>query len=470
MTDPVQLPSVEYGERVPSSAIAHVALVVESLVVAWVLVSHVPGLTTSAGEMPLWQSVAIIVSLAIASLPVAAAVVRRTTAPLPNSVTLWLIVGVGAGLWIVALGLHATEYPPLALIRVVVAMALFCPLLLLPALVLGNRRKALFLLWMFIGTYGLCEVVVGTIVQDRAWRIMVVEDGPYARTVEDGRRFYVSPGARWSHIYSSDPEGYFGDDHRIDYVANEYGFRGPSVRSDKPEGVFRVLAMGDSFTLGEGVREEDTWPRVLETVLRERADREAIEVINAGVSAYDTTQELEQYRRLGRRFDPDVVILAMVWNDAHVGDPGAFTDAFPLSTATLAQYLPMTDRIVRAIAGVFGYTGVETRPEAWAASFDALESLAEEVDTDGGRFVVAIYPSVRHLENESLKRVYEMQASQCQVSGIPIINTYPLFASRSDERWYVHAVDNHPNAAAHRLFAEAIADRVLRMLSVDGSK
>jgi hypothetical protein len=53
----------------------------------------------------------------------------------------------------------------------------------------------------------------------------------------------------------------------VTFAINQQGLRGPEVSQAKPPGTFRVLGLGDSFTFGTGVREQDTFLRRLEVDL-----------------------------------------------------------------------------------------------------------------------------------------------------------------------------------------------------------
>ncbi len=440
-------------------------LIFEALACVWVLNQHVPGLLVAPLPMPLWQRVALFVALIIAVLPIAIGLAARRTAERLVRLYLVLAAAVGIVLWAVLLAVHPLEAPPFAIPRIWVSLALLVPGFVIPALLLRERderdpqavsrgRRALYVWWLLVGTFSLGEAIGGEFVRLKEWRLMSVESERYAIFVDDPRRFRIAPHAHWMHHYSSDPGGYFGPRLTIEYRANSRGIRERELPIPKPPDVFRIVALGDSFTLGEGVRVEDTWPRQLEGVLRRYYPGRVLEVINAGVNAYDIRQELEHYRRNMREYEPDMVILAMVWNDARPGDAARFGAGVLGSTAALAQYLPVGDRVLRALAAALGQTGVPSQARDWQDAFDALVELKAETAASGIPLIVAIYPSVRHLGNQQLWALYELQENFCREHDLRVFNAAPLFKSQPARRWHVHPADNHPNAEAHRLFAE----------------
>lgn len=72
---------------------------------------------------------------------------------------------------------------------------------------------------------------------------------------------------------------------------------------DKPPGVRRIVAVGDSFTFGEEEEDEYTWPAVLQDALS------GWEVINLAVHGYGTDQQLLVLQDEGVRYHPDVVLV-----------------------------------------------------------------------------------------------------------------------------------------------------------------
>ena len=97
---------------------------------------------------------------------------------------------------------------------------------------------------------------------------------------------------------------------------NSLGLRGKEVSRQKPEGVKRVLVVGDSYVFGLGVDEEHTFTTHLERLLNDRfPDDAGYEVVNMGVTGYSTDQEYILFQELGMKLSPDLVILVTCDND-----------------------------------------------------------------------------------------------------------------------------------------------------------
>lgn len=88
---------------------------------------------------------------------------------------------------------------------------------------------------------------------------------------------------------------------------NQEGFRDIDHRKEKPQGVTRVLVIGDSFIEAMQVPLEATVARQLQSMLDPTGER--VEVISMGISGFGTAGELLLYERFGRAYRPDIVIL-----------------------------------------------------------------------------------------------------------------------------------------------------------------
>lgn len=99
-----------------------------------------------------------------------------------------------------------------------------------------------------------------------------------------------------------------------EFVTNSQGFRNDEdYPYDKPQGVLRVLSLGDSHTQGYEVRQDQTYSAVLERYLGKHGV--PAQVINTGVSGFSTAEELVLLENELIRYAPDYVVLGFFAND-----------------------------------------------------------------------------------------------------------------------------------------------------------
>jgi hypothetical protein len=93
---------------------------------------------------------------------------------------------------------------------------------------------------------------------------------------------------------------------------NSLGYRDVEHTKAKPEGVFRIAVLGDSFTEARQVALAQTFWKRLETKLNATSelDGRRVEAMSFGVGGYGTTQELLTLKSDVLDFLPDLVILA----------------------------------------------------------------------------------------------------------------------------------------------------------------
>lgn len=97
---------------------------------------------------------------------------------------------------------------------------------------------------------------------------------------------------------------------------NSRGYRGPEIAVPKPEGAFRIVALGGSTTYGELLDDwRDAYPARLEQMLHDEYGYEQVEVINAGVPYYTTWDTLVNFEFRVLDLQPDLVIVYHAVND-----------------------------------------------------------------------------------------------------------------------------------------------------------
>lgn len=80
---------------------------------------------------------------------------------------------------------------------------------------------------------------------------------------------------------------------------------------EKPENVFRIITLGDSFTFGIYVNTYENWSELLEDALNSSIDicpGKKFEVINLGVSGYDVPYIVKRFKLKGVKYNPDLIV------------------------------------------------------------------------------------------------------------------------------------------------------------------
>lgn len=96
----------------------------------------------------------------------------------------------------------------------------------------------------------------------------------------------------------------------IRYRINEDGLRADRrYTRPKPDGIRRIVLLGDSVLFGLGVAVEDTLAAKVEQALPNT------DVINAGVGGYSTYSERVWLEHIGLTYDPDVIVVVFCPND-----------------------------------------------------------------------------------------------------------------------------------------------------------
>ncbi|MTH97079.1 GDSL-type esterase/lipase family protein [Roseibium sp. RKSG952] len=107
----------------------------------------------------------------------------------------------------------------------------------------------------------------------------------------------------------------------VEYIVDERGFRNASLdsRPSSEATATKVLLVGDSFVFGAANHFDDIWPELLAN--RFKQEGLDVEVINAGVPGFDTSQQVLYLERLFETYQPDIVLLTFLPNDLFANRP-----------------------------------------------------------------------------------------------------------------------------------------------------
>jgi len=285
---------------------------------------------------------------------------------------------------------------------------------------------------------------------------------------------FAEPGGGW---YAAGPQ-------RLEFLArhvhrNADGFRDREFRHDATPGLRRILAVGDSFTFGDGVaRVEDTWPRVLEHDLREAGV--ACEVYNVGVPGADTEYERDLLRSFGYALHPTDVVVGFVLNDVEPPDAARRT----VHREVFLPLLPiggLDDRLTRvsyayswlrarknAVYGRFGWSrsytdylhGLYDDARTWDRFADQARALVAEARAHGARVTVVLFPFFGDMPGYTFDAQHARVADLFRRAGADVVDLLDRYRAFDVSTLQVSPQDAHPNEAGHRLAAAWIAERL----------
>jgi len=232
----------------------------------------------------------------------------------------------------------------------------------------SRRTKVAVLIVTLVALEGLLRLVAGN-----------MQVAPYAFHLDDGRCVGLQPNQALTYtgwLWRIDP---------VTHDTNSFGFRGPDRPPEKPDGVFRIAALGDSFIYGQGVESADSLPSQLERRLK--TTRPKVEVLNFGVPGYGVDEYMSQYRYFIKRWSPDLLLLFLHDSDLDDGMCARIPpDAKGADDGQLSSYVLRAAFMIVKIAGNIAGRVVSDSEradniEGFTAQMTALRSEAEAAGT-----------------------------------------------------------------------------------------
>ena len=329
------------------------------------------------------------------------------------------------------------------------------------------------------------------------------------------------PELGWRHIPKA--KGLLAKpEFEVEYSINSDGLRDRDYARNKAHGSRRVLLFGDSFAEGWGVDLSETVGKQLERLLRAASPDVIFEVINFGMAGYGTDQELLFFDRLGRHYDPDLVILLFYPNDLlnNSSKMGIGTERGPKPYFTLgangqlvlkgvpvrksgfgsresasgwdkvAKYLNENwhlyvlirklraptaprDQIQAFYESLYGEDSSRGSEKMWRLTARLLHNFRMRVGRAGADMLVVYVPSIIQIQDEDWKAKRELHslvgsfdlrkpnrliAAVAERYRISLLDLYPAFQKSATALYYE---ESHWTPEGHRLAARAIGDFLL---------
>ncbi len=306
---------------------------------------------------------------------------------------------------------------------------------------------------------------------------LVVEPHPlYMEHKDDPGLVYkyygYRPGSVWATEYPSNPRSTFDDKNRIYYKINSDGYRdyefGP--KSDK---VFRITAIGDSFTIGEGVYASQSFPKVVEKSLR--AKGAGVEVFNLGVNGHGIRDEWVTLDTALPRYRPDLVLWAYVLNDISHADIDLWTLRKRGSMKKGANTPSKLYNYIKKRLQRRSYSGdyfdfinqLYQDPTMWGELEKLFKEAVLKIRKNNADIVVILFPDLNGYNKDGYRfePVHEKLRAIFEANGVSYIDMTKSYQEYGPLKLRVHAVDAHPNEIAHQIAAEALASEIASRLA-----
>lgn len=268
----------------------------------------------------------------------------------------------------------------------------------------------------------------------------------------------------------------------VPFRTNEIGFRDRPV-FEKVPGVFRILCLGDSVTFGTGVTNEQTYPNVLEGIIQQAAPPGMIvDVINAGISAYNIRNIRGLLEHYINYLKPDVVVYAFVENDLDdsvSAGPGGWLVAYDPTKSSdepfilddfpavwlMRQEATQEKGIFSKIASFFDNRFevasdtpppllIGSHPETnrrWGFFENELRQMKSLCQTADAPLLAYSFGMRNHSEP-----VFVRVGSVCQRVGVPHATTLPIFDKKTYMKKHSLGYDSHCNPEGHRQMAQRL--------------
>ena len=278
---------------------------------------------------------------------------------------------------------------------------------------------------------------------------------------------------------------------------NSDGIRSPRETSEIRDGDFNIIFLGDSFVHGFILQYKLAPPKQLEEIAREHFKTDRINVWNFG---WTTSSPILQYRLLkdlGKKYQPDLVILAVDMSDykddyfyRHMiaGDGVyAYVKKYPRTFYVLKQFLTYVDGWTGWHKKVFGYTGKggyfaatqalqETRPQ-FDELYDSLNQVYDYCQNELHVPLVVVIPP-RHWQYTAKESPHSWENGSFEAMGPYALENYRYFDEKRPVTPYplisllndfknstvfptTFDKDSHWNQHGAKLAADAIFNHVL---------
>lgn len=254
---------------------------------------------------------------------------------------------------------------------------------------------------------------------------------------------------------------------------NSDGYRDKEFAKDKRPGVVRIACVGDSFTMGWGVRDpSDAFPQRIGASLEAHFPGR-FEVRNYGIPGFTTGHELELIGKLAREGDIDRVILGYCLNDPD--------DLLPPDRWFIRENVPRPTWIKTTRSFVLdflwfrlklsddphvrGYFDWEKEAyddrKIFRAQCDRFAQIAQVCRAASMQLDVVVFPMFSDWgDSYRYESCHDKLAAAWTALGVNDLDLREAYRGVPKDALVVNRFDGHPNARAQEIAAWTILDRL----------
>jgi lysophospholipase L1-like esterase len=255
--------------------------------------------------------------------------------------------------------------------------------------------------------------------------------------------------------------------HQVLHVYNIDSMRYPGPIPKKPDGMFRILVLGDSLTYGTGIEERYTYVRQLERLLRARY---RVDIVNAGIEGAQSEDIVRIARRMIPRTRPDLVVYGVCENDFLPSFMPQYDGSIHLprliaEKTRLGSYVQnaVSELLIRlGLARDFFddiLAGAHNYQARFAADVSELEAL---VIGSGLPPVIALVLDQGPSEGGRGQQIAAIAERALDNAGMTVIATSDYYHVYNGHMMGVSRFEGHPNEEANAIWATMLAPVIAR--------
>jgi len=253
---------------------------------------------------------------------------------------------------------------------------------------------------------------------------------------------------------SFDEQGYWQREP-VTYTINTDGLNeSRDYAIEKPDDVFRIVTLGDSFTFGEYIRTDSNWTELLEDRFSTGncLNGKRVEIINLGVMGYDLIFASYRYKFRGMKYKPDMVLWFVNNHNFH-NIPQLFNERVEQLRNRLSGEEYEASKQPEKTAELWNQAKAQIKQiyEKSRISAQEKEALYEFGKVYSGPLVFVI----NNVLEENFRHIREFAETRTHPTYIDMpllhIDTHPEY----------EFPDRHPNEAGHRYIAESVYSYLL---------